>query len=87
MGCGLEGPSPLTPTSLALLCCPLPTASHPSLAVRQTGECWCLGTPVRMGTASLTHQECHQPHLVPTGVMGHSGPSLALALRWAGVSA
>lgn len=47
---------------------------------------WYLGSAVRMGTAFLSHQECHQSHLVPMGVMGHSGPSLSLALRWAGVS-
>jgi hypothetical protein len=39
-----------------------------------------------MGTASLTHHEYQQSYFVPMGVMGHSGPSLVLALRWAGVS-
>lgn len=50
------------------------------------GNSWCLDSLVRTGTAFLSHQECHQSHLVPMGVMGHSGPSLSLALRWAGVS-
>lgn len=39
------------------------------------------------GHSLLSHQECHQPHSVPMGVMGHSDSSLALALRWAGVLA
>lgn len=46
----------------------------------------CLDSLLRTGTAFLNHQECYQSHLVPMGVMGHLGPSLSLALRWAGVS-
>ena len=87
MGRGLEGPPHLTLHPWPCLCHPLPKHSLSSLAVSKTGKSRCLSTPVRMGSASLSHQECHQPHSVPMGVMGHFGSSLALAPRWAGVSA
>lgn len=80
MGGTLRVPPHLTLLLWPCPCCPLLKLLS-RLALRQTDETRCLGT------ASLSHQECHQPHSVPTGVMGHSGPSLALALRWAGVSA
>lgn len=49
--------------------CPVPNTT-----TRQMGNSWCLDSLVRTGTAFLSHQECHQSHLVPMGVMGHSGP-------------
>lgn len=87
MGEGPEGPCPPYPTSSALPVPPSPYTS-PSRPGSKADR-WALvrGHPGRMGTAPLSHQECYQPHSVPTGGTGHSGHSPALALRWAGVLA